>query len=218
MFFFTIYQSSYLEFYNLDKKLVTTFFWGTICYLLLHAILGSTNHPFLMNLKKTYWLLLIVDLGVCYYLHYHLNNNYAEKDEQIVSQLLQNISKNKNSNNNNNNNKNNDNIDNKDNKDNIDNKNEKNRPDDKISQNQLNTFEGANLTDETDSLDSFELDNDDNDDYQQLGSFNTEDNVNTNMNTNINPNKMSTSLADLNGDDSDSGSDLDLENFDKMLN
>ena len=91
MYYFVIYQSSITEYYDTEKKYLTSFFWGTIAYIFTHAFLTSTNIPLLVQLYKSFWLLIAVDIGVMIYMYYNIKNKDS-LDNSLVDTLLSNLS------------------------------------------------------------------------------------------------------------------------------
>lgn len=92
MFYFLIYQSSIAEYYNTEKKYLTSFFWGTISYIITHACLSSSTSPIMIQLKKSFWLFFLIDVGVLFYMHTYINSKTAESDDSIVDDLLKKMS------------------------------------------------------------------------------------------------------------------------------
>ncbi len=96
MFYFLIYQSSITEYYNTEKKYLTSFFWGTISYIITHACLSSSLSPVMLQLKKSFWLFFLIDVGVLFYMHAYMNTKNAETDDSIVDELLKKMNLDKN--------------------------------------------------------------------------------------------------------------------------
>jgi hypothetical protein len=93
MFYFLIYQSSITEYYDTEKKYLTSFFWGTIAYIFSHALFSSSTAPFAIQLKKSFWLILLIDIGVLLYMYQYLKNKEsADNDTSMVDDLLKKMS------------------------------------------------------------------------------------------------------------------------------
>jgi hypothetical protein len=93
MFYFLIYQSSITEYYDTEKKYLTSFFWGTIAYIFSHALFTSSTAPFAIQLKKSFWLILLIDIGVLLYMYQYVKNKEsADSDSSMVDDLLKKMS------------------------------------------------------------------------------------------------------------------------------
>jgi hypothetical protein len=93
MFYFLIYQSSITEYYDTEKKYLTSFFWGTIAYIFSHALFSSSTAPFAIQLKKSFWLILLIDIGVLLYMYQYVKNKEsADTDTSMVDDLLKKMS------------------------------------------------------------------------------------------------------------------------------
>lgn len=93
MFYFLICQSSITEYYDTEKKYITSFFWGTVAYIFTHALFSSSDTPLAIQLKKSFWLLVMVDLGSLFYMYYNIKNKEsADSDSSLVDDLIRNFS------------------------------------------------------------------------------------------------------------------------------
>jgi len=89
MFYFLISQSSITEYYDTEKKYATTFLWGTISYIFTHALFASSQSPLAIQLKKSFWLMLFIDIGVLFYMYqYNQNKDSADADSTYVDDLF----------------------------------------------------------------------------------------------------------------------------------
>lgn len=93
MFYFLICQSSMMEYSNTEKKYLTSFFWGTIAYIFSHALFSSSDAPFAIQLKKSFWLILFIDLVALFYMYNYIKDkNSADSDSSFVDDLIKNFS------------------------------------------------------------------------------------------------------------------------------
>ena len=93
MFYFLICQSSMMEYCNTEQKYLTSFFWGTIAYIFSHAMFSSSDAPFAIQLKKSFWLIVSIDLlSLLYMYNYIKDKNSADSDSSFVDDLIQNFS------------------------------------------------------------------------------------------------------------------------------
>ena len=74
MFFYLFYNSTLIKSNSEGQKNINTLIYGSIIYIILHAILFSRSESTVKNLRTYYWLLFILDctsIGFTYL----LNNN-----------------------------------------------------------------------------------------------------------------------------------------------
>lgn len=69
MFYFLIFHTSISANKELDKKLLTTFLYGCILYIVLHAILNSSDRPFIQMIKQYFWFILGLDVVCMLYIY-----------------------------------------------------------------------------------------------------------------------------------------------------
>lgn len=214
MFYFLICQSSITEYYDTEKKYLTSFFWGTIAYIFSHALFSSSNMPFVVQLKKSFWFIFMVDIGVVYYMYQYIKDkDSADSDTTMVDNLLQKMSLNMSK------------IDQSIQDNNMDNNDDSEVSNDVLITDNESHNESHNNNDSTKitsiststSTNIKDLLSDD-----QNTSFSTPisqlDNI-QNINgvddvDNINDDKYD---IDLNEYEDDSGSDIDVDNFDEYL-
>lgn len=222
MFYFLIYQSSITEYYDTEKKFLTSFFWGTISYIFTHALISSSSSPLAIQLKRSFWLILLIDIGVWFYMHQYVRNkDNADSDSSMVDDLLAKISLSASK------------ID----TELEDTKNNKNKKDKVINYSDDNDeSEISNEPDEQEPIKNVKqtskkkkkqtIKEPINKTNDITGSTNIDDLLSDNESTNIDLPETSnmtysTSLDDLNHsilDDEDSGSDIDIEQFDEFIN
>ncbi len=70
MFYFLIFNSSVLknEIHE-NKKIVLTFLYGSIAYIILHAILTTSEILIIKIFKNYFWIFLLLDVATIYYLN-----------------------------------------------------------------------------------------------------------------------------------------------------
>lgn len=91
MFYYLIYYSSITEYYEREKKCISTFFWGTILYVITHACLTSSLNPLITQLYKSFFIIILLDLLVMGYTYWNLENDQLKEQENIVNDLLKNV-------------------------------------------------------------------------------------------------------------------------------
>ena len=61
MFFYLFYNSTLIKSNSEGQKNINTLIYGSIIYIILHAILFSRSESTVKNLRTYYWLLFILD-------------------------------------------------------------------------------------------------------------------------------------------------------------
>ena len=69
MFFFLIFHTSISAHKDLDKKSLTTFFYGAILYIIFRAILNTSERPFILALKEYFWIIVALDIISMIYIY-----------------------------------------------------------------------------------------------------------------------------------------------------
>jgi hypothetical protein len=82
MFFYLICNASIGNYQESRKKYLTTFIYGTIIYILLHAFLHTSNSHIALYLKSYFWIILGLDCAAMYYLYVYIN----ESDESNMEE------------------------------------------------------------------------------------------------------------------------------------
>lgn len=62
MFYFLIFHTSISASKDLDRKSLTTFLYGSVMYIILHAILSCCDQPFLQVIKRYFWIIVWLDI------------------------------------------------------------------------------------------------------------------------------------------------------------
>lgn len=75
MFFYLICNASIGNYQESKKKYLTTFIYGTIIYILLHAFLHTSSSQIAIYLKSYFWVVVGLDCAAMYYLYTYLNEN-----------------------------------------------------------------------------------------------------------------------------------------------
>ena len=105
MFFYLICNASIGNYQESRKKYLTTFIYGTIVYILLHAFLHTSNSQIAIYLKGYFWLIVALDCVAMYYLYAYIDGggddsvdgNEGEKKnlESLVNSLYNQMTGNK---------------------------------------------------------------------------------------------------------------------------
>ena len=62
MFYFLLFHSSITKTSHIDKKILITALYGSILYIIFHAIVNSSKSTFLVTIKKYFFLILSLDV------------------------------------------------------------------------------------------------------------------------------------------------------------
>jgi len=62
MFYFLIFHTSISASKDIDRKSLTTFLYGSVMYIILHAILSSCEQPFLQVIRRYFWIIVGLDI------------------------------------------------------------------------------------------------------------------------------------------------------------
>ena len=75
MFFYLFYNSKIINANNDQQKNISTLIYGSIIYIILHAILFfKNNNEFLKNFQKYFWILFTLDCISVLFTHISKNN------------------------------------------------------------------------------------------------------------------------------------------------
>jgi hypothetical protein len=77
MIYYLLSNSSIVNNSDTDKKYLTTILYGTVIYIVLHAILNFNFKVLFDNIRIYFWLIVILDISVLYY---NYNQNDSNKD------------------------------------------------------------------------------------------------------------------------------------------
>lgn len=62
MFYFLIFHTSISANKDIDRKSLTTFLYGSVMYIILHAILSSCEQQFLQVIRRYFWIIVGLDI------------------------------------------------------------------------------------------------------------------------------------------------------------
>lgn len=89
MFFYLICNASIGNYQESKKKYLTTFIYGTIIYILLHAFLHTSSSQIAIYLKSYFWVVVVLDCAAMYYLYAYLNESDGEvENTKTLKSLL----------------------------------------------------------------------------------------------------------------------------------
>ena len=92
MFYFLIFHTSISANKELDKKLLTTFLYGCILYIILHAILNSSDRPFIQMIKQYFWFILGLDVVCMMYIYktiYEKQQEAGQGSQSLLGKLTE---------------------------------------------------------------------------------------------------------------------------------
>ena len=84
MFYYLIFNSSYTNYDAVDKKIMMTVLYGTISYIITHAVLANSSIKIINSFKNYFWILLILDISIIYYI---IQNEKLTLDNFTINQL-----------------------------------------------------------------------------------------------------------------------------------
>jgi hypothetical protein len=87
MFYFLLSNSSITKIKDPEKKLLTTFLYGSVLYIIFHAILNTSNKSFFKIIKTYYWTLLALDIFTLIFYYKSTFINLIIKDG-IVKKII----------------------------------------------------------------------------------------------------------------------------------
>jgi hypothetical protein len=68
MFYFLIFHTSISASKTIDNKLLTTFLYGSVLYLILHGLIKTSKYAIFKHLAEYYWYCIIIDVATLIYL------------------------------------------------------------------------------------------------------------------------------------------------------
>lgn len=86
MFYYVIYNSTVLNYSNNNKNL-NTFIYGTVLYILSHGLINSYDNQFAKYIKSYFWVILAIDIFCIYYLHNNMNTDVENEANSLKSIL-----------------------------------------------------------------------------------------------------------------------------------
>lgn len=87
MFYFLLSNSSITKIKDPEKKLLTTFLYGSILYIIFHAILNTSSKPFFQIIKTYYWTILALDIFTLLFYYKDTFINLITKDG-IIKKII----------------------------------------------------------------------------------------------------------------------------------
>lgn len=87
MFYFLLSNSSITKIKDPEKKLLTTFLYGSILYIIFHAILNTSSKPFFQIIKTYYWTILALDIFTLIFYYKDTFINLITKDG-IIKKII----------------------------------------------------------------------------------------------------------------------------------
>lgn len=89
MFYFMIFHSSISAGKDLDKKTLTTFLYGCVLYIILHALLSSSDRPFFATIQQYFWIIFAIDIICMFYIYFKLiqKNNPGDQSSAVFQNL-----------------------------------------------------------------------------------------------------------------------------------
>jgi hypothetical protein len=68
MFYFLIFHTSISASKTIDKKILATFLYGSVLYLILHGLIKTSKYAIFKHLADYYWYCIIIDIAILIYL------------------------------------------------------------------------------------------------------------------------------------------------------
>jgi len=85
MFYYLIYNSALGNYQEHSKRYLTTFLYGSILYLIIHAYLNSSNNTFHQSLRFYFWFVLLIDALSIIYISYYIEHQLESTDDNDIS-------------------------------------------------------------------------------------------------------------------------------------
>lgn len=84
-----IFHSSVSAGKDLDKKSLTTFLYGSVLYIILHALLSTSDRPFFKTIQQYFWIIFSIDIICMAYIYFKLiqKNNPADQSSTVIQSL-----------------------------------------------------------------------------------------------------------------------------------
>lgn len=80
MFYYLIYNSALGNYQEHSKRYLTTFLYGSILYLIIHAYLYSSSNTFHQSLRLYFWVVWLIDILSIVYISYYLEEQLELED------------------------------------------------------------------------------------------------------------------------------------------
>jgi hypothetical protein len=68
MFYFLIFHTSISASKTIDQKMLATFLYGSVLYLILHGLIKTSKYAIFKHLADYYWYCIIIDIATLVYL------------------------------------------------------------------------------------------------------------------------------------------------------
>lgn len=68
MFYFLIFHTSISKSNTIDKKLLTTFLYGSVLYLILHGLIKTSEYSIFKYIANYFWYIIAIDIATLIYL------------------------------------------------------------------------------------------------------------------------------------------------------
>ena len=72
MFYYMVFHTSISAGKDIDKKTLTTFLYGSVLYIIFHALLNSSDRLFFKTIQSYFWIILTIDVVCMLYLYTNL--------------------------------------------------------------------------------------------------------------------------------------------------
>lgn len=83
MFYYLLYNSSFS--FIIENRLFTTILYGSILYIITHAIINNCNIELLAIINNYFWYIFILDMISLLFAIYHIYTNLDNHDNMNVS-------------------------------------------------------------------------------------------------------------------------------------
>lgn len=87
MFYYLIYNSALGNYQEHSKRYLTTFLYGSILYLVIHAYLYSSSNSFHQSLRFYFWMIWVIDILSIAYISSYLEEQLELEDNNGISML-----------------------------------------------------------------------------------------------------------------------------------
>lgn len=91
MFYYLIYNSALGNYQEYSKRYLTTFLYGSILYLVIHAYLYSSGNSFHQQLRFYFWIIWLIDSISIGYISNYLEPPSENQGEEIEGSTLKSL-------------------------------------------------------------------------------------------------------------------------------
>ena len=85
--FYYVIYNSTVLNYSNNNKNLNTFIYGTVLYILSHGLINSYDNQFAKYIKSYFWVILAIDIFCIYYLHNNMNQDVENEANSLKSIL-----------------------------------------------------------------------------------------------------------------------------------